>query len=127
MSSTDSSTATADDDVAAAKTVPAVKKLSITARRQDDDREPDKRPLDLRLITRLIGYMRPYAARRNVLFLCVLLRGIQLPLIGWSIGAIIRGPIKNHDKLAYPVETIVLCALGVLALFVKSTVAMDAF
>ncbi len=116
MSPSDSATATAADDADAANATPAVKKLSITSRRMEDDREPDKRPLDLRLITRLIGYMRPYAARRNALFLCVLLRGIQLPLIGWSIGAIIRGPIKNHDKLAYPVETIVLCALGVLAL-----------
>ena len=118
MSSTPSTTATTtvDNDSAAAKATPAVKKLSITSRRPDDEREPDKAPLDLRLITRLIGYMRPYAAKRNVLFLCVLLRGIQLPLIGWSIGAVIRGPIKNHASLTHPIETIGLCALGVLAL-----------
>jgi ATP-binding cassette, subfamily B, bacterial len=116
MSSSDSAVTTADDDAAAAKAIPAVKKLSITSRRQADEREPDKAPLDLRLITRLIGYMRPYAAKRNVLFLCVLLRGIQLPLIGWSIGAVIRGPIKNHDQLANPVETILLSAFGVLVL-----------
>ena len=110
------SAATADDDAAAAKRVPAVKKLSITSRRHEDEREPDKAPLDLRLITRLIGYMRPYAAKRNVLFLCVLLRGIQLPLIGLSISAVIKGPIKHHAELTNPIETIVLCALGVLVL-----------
>src|SRR5436190_23327622 len=117
MSSIDSATVTAaeEDDEAAGGT-PAIKKLSITAPRKDDDREPDKAPLDLKLITRLIGYMRPYAAKRNVLFLCVLLRGIQLPLIGWSIGAVIRGPIKNHAGLTHPIETIGLCALGVLVL-----------
>lgn len=116
MSSAESATATADEDPDAAKAIPAVKKLSITSRRIEDDREPDKAPLDLRLITRLIGYMRPYAGKRNALFLCVLLRGIQLPLIAWSISAVIKGPIKNHAELVYPVQTIVLCALGVLAL-----------
>jgi ATP-binding cassette subfamily B protein len=78
---------------------PAITKLAITARRTEDDREPDKRPLDLRLITRLIGYMRSYATRRNWLFLMVALRSIQLPLVAWSIGAIINGPITNHAPL----------------------------
>lgn len=113
MSSPDSTAAAPSKDAAAA---PAVKKLSITARRAEDDREPDKAPLDLRLITRLIGYMRPYAAKRNVLFLCVLLRGIQLPLIAWSIGAVIDGPITHHKELANPVRAIFLGAFGVLIL-----------
>ena len=47
-------------------TARAIKKLSITAPRKEDDREPDKRPLDLGLITRLIGYMRPYAAQAEL-------------------------------------------------------------
>ena len=56
MSATHSAPATADDDdTDAAAAAPAVKKLSITARRHEDEREPDKAPLDLRLITRLIG------------------------------------------------------------------------
>ncbi|HMC12694.1 MAG TPA: ABC transporter ATP-binding protein, partial [Pirellulaceae bacterium] len=91
---------------------PAIKKLSITAPRKDDDREPDKRPLDLRLITRLIGYMRPYAVKRNWLFVMVALRSIQLPLVAWSIGAVIDGPIANHA----PLSSILWGALGVLAI-----------
>src|SRR5206468_12029853 len=90
----------------------AIKKLSITAPRKEDDREPDKRPLDLRLITRLIGYMRPYAAKRNLLFLMVILRSIQLPLVAWSIGAVIDGPIA-HDA---PFSSILWSAAGVLAI-----------
>jgi ATP-binding cassette subfamily B protein len=90
---------------------PAIKKLSITAPRRDD-REPDKRPLDLKLITRLIGYMKPYAAKRNLLFVMVVLRSIQLPLIAWSIGAVIDGPIANHA----PLRSILWGAFGVLAL-----------
>jgi len=91
---------------------PAITKLSITARRTEDDREPDKRPLDLALITRLIGYMRPYATRRNWLFLMVVLRSIQLPLVAWSIGAIINGPITNHE----PLPNLLWAAFGLLAL-----------
>ncbi len=91
---------------------PAIKKLTITAPRKEDDREPDKRPLDLRLITRLIGYMRPYAVKRNWLFLMVILRSIQLPLVAWSIGAVIDGPIANHA----PLSSILWGAFGVLAL-----------
>lgn len=119
MPSSDTATANPVDDAndaAATKGIPAVKKLSITARRPDDEREPDKAPLDLRLITRLIGYMRPYAAKRNVLFVCVLLRGIQLPLIGLSISAVINGPISKHSELANPFQSILLGALGVFLL-----------
>src|SRR5688500_7204048 len=91
---------------------PAVPRLSITAPRRDDDREPDKRPLDLRLITRLIGHMRPYAARRNWLIAMVLVRSVQLPAIGWTIAAIINGPIDGRA----PIATILWCAFGLLAL-----------
>ncbi len=90
----------------------AVAKLSITAPRKDDDREPDKRPLDLRLITRLIGYMQPYATRRNWLIVMVVLRSIQLPLVAWTIGAVINGPIANHE----PLSSILWGAFGLLAL-----------
>lgn len=78
---------------------PAIARLSIAAPRREDDREPDKRPLDLGLITRLIGCMRPYAAKRNWLLVMVVLRSIQLPLIAWSIGAIIQGPIAGDAPL----------------------------
>jgi len=57
----------------------------------------DKRPLDLRLIRRLLGYMGPYAAKRNWLMLCVLLRAIQLPATSWAIGETIKGPITDHQ------------------------------
>jgi ATP-binding cassette, subfamily B, bacterial len=104
--------ATSDATEPSAGKRPAVAKLSITAPRKDDDREPDKRPLDLRLITRLIGYMRPYATRRNWLIVMVVLRSIQLPLIAWTIGAVINGPIANHE----PLSNILWGAFGLLAL-----------
>lgn len=94
-----------------ASSQPAIKKLTITARRRDDDREPDKRPLNLGLIVRLLGYTRPYAAKRNGLLVMVVLRAIQLPLVGWTIGAI-SNAIKNGASF----ENILLGALGLLAL-----------
>lgn len=90
---------------------PAIQKLSITAPRVDD-REPDKRPLEVKLITRLIGYMRPYAAKRNWLFLMVFLRSLQLPFVAWSIGAVIDGPIARHA----PLSAVLWGAFGVLVL-----------
>jgi ATP-binding cassette subfamily B protein len=100
----------------------AIRKLSITAPRKEEDREPDKRPLDLRLITRLIGYMRPYACKRNVLFVCVLLRAIQLPMVAWTTAAVIAGPITRYEKYAWPVESILLGSLGLAVLALSTQV-----
>lgn len=92
--------------------VPSTAKLTLAAPRKDDEREPDKRPLDIQLITRLLTYMRPYAAKRNWLLLCVVLRAIQLPAIGWTIGAVIKGPIAKGE----PFSHILAGALGLLLL-----------
>lgn len=100
----------------------AIRKLSITAPRKEEDREPDKRPLDLRLITRLIGYMRPYAWKRNVLFVCVLLRAIQLPMVAWTTAAVIAGPITRHADYSNPVQAILLGALGLAVLALSTQV-----
>lgn len=100
----------------------AVRKLTITAARKDDEREPDKRPLDVGLITRLISYMRPYAWKRNVLFVCVLLRAIQLPLVAWTTAAVISGPITQWQSHAQPVPAILLGALGLAVLALSTQV-----
>ena len=97
--------------VETADQLPAIKKLTISAPRRDD-REPDKRPLDLGLIVRLLGYTRPYAAKRNWLMLMVVLRAIQLPLIAWTIGAVMAGPITKNA----PLSSILAGAFGLLAL-----------
>src|SRR6516164_6659471 len=86
--------------------------LQITRLRQDLDREPDARPLDFGLIRRLLGYTKPYAAKRNWLLLTVIVRAIQLPCIAWVIGAVINGPVA-HDA---PLAGVLAGALGFLAL-----------
>ena len=62
-----------------------------------EERETEARPLDWRLLTRLFYFTRPYARKRNLLFVMVILRAIQLPLLAWMIGAIVGGPISRMD------------------------------
>jgi ATP-binding cassette subfamily B protein len=61
-----------------------------------DDRDADKAPLSARLIARIFTYTRPYAARRNWLFILTFARGLQLPALAWMIGWTINGPIAGQ-------------------------------
>lgn len=60
-------------------------------------REPTHRPLDRRLVGRLWSYTKPYVRKRNALFGLTLLRSLQLPALGWAIGAVLSGPVARHD------------------------------
>jgi ATP-binding cassette subfamily B protein len=114
---------------AAAATNPAGTTWSLTAGKGDPDREVDKRPLDLGLIRRLIGYMRPYAAKRNGLFVCVLLRAIQLPLINWSIAAIINQLIDKRAPWSHILAgcggLLALCASTQLVFHFRQRLALE--
>ena len=72
-------------------------KATITHIHSDTADEERQRPLEFGLIVRLLGYMRPHAARRNWLFILVTLRAIQLPLLAWIIGSVINGPMTRGD------------------------------
>ncbi len=77
----------------------------------DDYEDPSPRSLDFGLIRRLFEFVRPYARRRNLLTVMVLLRSIQLPLLAWAIGAVLSGPVARLD-----IRGILLGALGYLLL-----------
>src|SRR5512139_3129084 len=49
---------------------------AITWFRDMEDREQDKAPLNAALIKRILTYTRPYAARRNWLFVLTFVRGL---------------------------------------------------
>lgn len=68
----------------------------VDARFEEEERV-ETRPLSWSLIRRLLGYTRPYSAKRNALFIIVLLRSAQIPAMAWAISAIINGPISKHD------------------------------
>jgi ATP-binding cassette subfamily B protein len=75
--------------------------------RVDDDEDYGElqKPLDWRLIRRLMGYTRPIAVKRNWLILLTALRSAQLPALVWVsslvIGNIIAGftrePVAQRD------------------------------
>ncbi len=90
----------------------------LVAHVQDTTHEADRRPLSLRLIVRLMGYTRPYARRRNLLFLLVVLRAIQLPTLAWAIGAVLGGPVSRLDR---PGILLGAAAYGLLAVFTQWT------
>jgi ATP-binding cassette subfamily B protein len=71
----------------------------------------EQRPLDLRIIRRLLAYMRPYAGLRNRLVFLVVLRSIQVPIVTWAIARVISGPIAARDP-----QGTLLGVLGFLAL-----------
>jgi ATP-binding cassette subfamily B protein len=64
---------------------------------QREKREGEGRPLSLGLIQRLFEYTRPYNRKRNLLFLIVVIRVIQLPALAWAIGAVLGGPVARLD------------------------------
>ena len=94
-----------------------------TARKQsplaDEEDERDQRPLDGAIIRRLAAYTRPYARKRNILLALVVLRALQLPALGWVVGAVLSGPVARHDG-----RGIALGALGFLALAVFTEVTL---
>lgn len=61
-----------------------------------EEREADRAPLQPKLIRRIFSYTKPYAARRNWLFLLTFTRGVQLPALAYLIAATINGPIAGH-------------------------------
>ena len=71
---------------------------AITYFNPAEDHEADRAPLSLHLIRRIFTYTRPYAAKRSWLFVLTILRGLQLPMLAWLIGATINGPIAGHDR-----------------------------
>ncbi|MGH8022880.1 MAG: hypothetical protein ACRED1_04830, partial [Limisphaerales bacterium] len=62
-----------------------------------EEREADRAPLQPKLIRRIFSYTRPYAARRNWLFVLTFTRGVQLPSLAYLIAATINGPIAGHN------------------------------
>jgi ATP-binding cassette subfamily B protein len=70
---------------------------ALTCYSGDRDQEPDKRPLDFRLILRAFAFTRPYARKRDWLLALVVIRSLQLPALTWITASVINGPIEHGD------------------------------
>lgn len=69
--------------------------LARVSRSRSDDESADH--LNFALFRRLFAWTRHYGPKRYVLFLCVLIRAAQIPLLAWSLSAVINGPIADGD------------------------------
>ncbi len=85
---------------------------SITRHVERED-EPRQRPLDFRLIARLMDATRPYGRKRFWLLVSVVTRAIQLPALTWLIAAIIRGPVSHKDSVGVMYGAIVFALLAI--------------
>lgn len=65
--------------------------------RDEDDDEPQFKPLEWGIIRRLIGYTKLHAAKRNWLVVLTVMRAMQLPSLVWLGAEIITGPIAGHE------------------------------
>jgi ATP-binding cassette, subfamily B, bacterial len=95
-----------------------VKVSALTTLGRRDDDHAESRPLDFRLIARLVGYMRPYARHRNWLIVAVVLRAIQLPALTWVLAEVINGPIQRGDVIGVAWGAAIF---AVLAIFTQVT------
>ena len=84
-----------------------------------DQQEAHRRPLDFALIRRLFSFTAPYHRMRRSLLLLVLLRAVQLPLLAWSISAVLSGPVSRMDVRGI--------ALGVAGFLILSVLTQLSF
>jgi ATP-binding cassette subfamily B protein len=71
--------------------------LLVQRLRDEDDDEPQFKPLEWGLVRRLFSYTKPHAAKRNWLIVLTLFRSAQLPALVWLGAEIIAGPIARHE------------------------------
>jgi ATP-binding cassette subfamily B protein len=89
--------------------------VAITQVQQDAvEKHVELKPLAFfKLLRRVFSYTAPHAKTRNWLILTVVLRSMQLPALAWAIGAVINGPITNHNARGVVLGAIGFCALAV--------------
>ena len=81
--------------------------------------EPRQRPLDFRLIARLMDATRAYGSKRFWLLVVVVIRAVQLPALTWVLAAVIRGPVANRD-----VKGVVQGSIGFALLAISTQLVM---
>jgi hypothetical protein len=65
--------------------------------RDEDDDEEQFKPLDWRLIRRLLVYAGPVRRKLWIMAAMTVIRGAQLPALAWLTATVITGPIAHGD------------------------------
>ena len=71
--------------------------ISHLRRERGDEEERAQAPLSFALIRRLLGFTGAYRRKMIALFITVALRGIQIPVLAWGVGAVINSPVARGD------------------------------
>ena len=82
--------------------------------RDEDDDEEYFKPLDWRLVRRLLGYAAPVRGKLWVMVALTVIRAAQLPALAWLTATVITGPIAHGDAHGILVGTLKFVALAVV-------------
>jgi ATP-binding cassette subfamily B protein len=82
--------------------------------RDEDEEEEQFKPLDWRLIRRLLSYTRPVRGKFRVMLVLTVIRAAQLPALVWLTARTIKGPIAQGDLHGILVGTAAFAALAVV-------------
>lgn len=86
--------------------------LTLSRRERDEEDEEHFKPLEWGLIRRLWTYTRVHRRKRNLLVLFTIIRAGQLPLLAWTVSAVIGGPVENGRLSSLPWAVIGYLALA---------------
>ncbi|MBL8816706.1 MAG: ABC transporter ATP-binding protein [Planctomyces sp.] len=86
---------------------------SSLTRHIEREGEPGQRPLDFRLIARMLEHTRPSASMRFWLLVTVVLRAFQMPALTWIVAAVIRGPVAAGDAAGVTLGAVIYALLAI--------------
>jgi ATP-binding cassette subfamily B protein len=82
--------------------------------RDEDDDEEQFKPLDWRLIRRVLGYTSPVRRKMTIMVILTIIRAAQLPALVYITARVIKGPIAHGDLHGIFVGTLGFVALAVV-------------
>jgi ATP-binding cassette subfamily B protein len=82
--------------------------------RDEDDDEEQFKPLDWRLISRILGYAAPIRRKLVIMYVLTTIRSAQLPALVWITARVIKGPIAMGDMHGVLVGTVAFAVLAVI-------------
>lgn len=85
---------------------------------REEEKQLERRGFDLKIFIRLFAWTKPYRLKRNLLFVLVCVRSMQIPALAWAIGMVINGPIAEGNL---PGIYWGAAGFGLLALFTQIT------
>jgi ATP-binding cassette subfamily B protein len=82
--------------------------------RDEDDDEEQFKPLDWRLIRRVLGYTRPVSRKMTIMVILTIIRSAQLPALVYITARVIKGPIAHGDLHGIFLGTLCFISLAVV-------------